>query len=1317
MISEKISRPSLASPGQSPLGSGVVSAASSGSLTQDRLELRFQGKRKPTWEEKLDLLPGYEDSDPMEAQEKGSYYDFGPHHPPLCPHPSKRREDFIALAQEKPDPDATLTQIHRFVDKLGMFTPLDREVLYLMASELSPPEMDAFFQMTQSLQSQGLFLPQDRDRLQAQCLIQLMQAVKDEGEPLSVVTDFPKNIRRLTDQTETEAFSPRLRQEYLPIIKNALTYFLEKENTHLAPYPTQPFFEEPLHTGLERLFAAVPLLKEKMMDLNGIQLASGLLERSVDLETFEWAVQRVYSAEKDSPDLPLRWLKATSTLDGFLEVLALSETFAKAKGTPYSLASLAKGLQKLNAPEHENLAMLRLVVNAFKTLKTPSQRKRFQHVLRMMGDHLPRWFDGNLVEMISEVMALEKALPDCDVPLRKDRIVYELLEVSESLESFRSTREQLQAVFDLKDKSAHTRQQTLMKKLEEDWSPKHLAMADQLLKTLEEQGTFDGLSTYTQEARHSLFLIPLLKFPPDEEAKLKVALEGFTGLGQRRKGALPATQGTHFAIAKTLDLLWDGTLNEKNFATAFSWIRALGEMIPNKEKDSGSWPHTLSLLLSKNGLFKENGRFHPPKVRALLRSIQEYKLAFPDLDDISPLLVLFVYVLPQAPYRGWPRYLHNLPEAVSHMYDQEHTGWPISSPRAFSTQELFTLAAQVCATGQYEGAFPPLLSRLLDARNQLNNRYVRHMEFTYTSGQLVRTAVSSEDVEQKIRALETVLAPDTPPRDRQIAMVKVLRFLLPLEPLTELTPRLSQWIAQSASDYDKVMALTTLLANPYFADVPLDDIDSFLGAALKHLDSFDSPQQVEAFSHTMSLLMEHYSQHPREATVVMDTLFERPLTLKNDKTYSWVLLLQAICRSNFNDELLSYESDPDPSLVTPAELETYRANVELFSYVLEPHRMLNHYLLNQDKVSPHTLYSLYHMVDMVENLKGLGKPMLPELLALAPMYFNAILPLDKEVREDYTHQASEAITSFYDFIGSEEIAPGLTVPAIENIDPLVMDNWSRIGTLGLSYTKWQYDTMSRWKGSGPMAKPSLFEASGMFKRTSPRDNDARYHGGFVYTDPNNGLTVELRRAYIVLSKVDLGTLVIRNSSPVFGRDLLPEPGYYSATKVYTPQTGLLDPDTDLQSQEFDHVLSKVMNQPPRQVEEHEKIKALLDAFDQTMDPYIQWKCGFKNGEAPPGFLEILKSAIRSVQQNGAQTPFGKKTNIKPAWVNRHGLPFSTQTLDLSNPAILNEAETLLNILEKRIPRPPASQYTERMPNVMKFLQSGLQENLELVLTE
>lgn len=1263
------------------------------------------------------MLPGYEDSDPMEAQEKGNYYDFGPHHPPLRPHPSKRREDFIALAQEKPDPDATLTQIHRFVDKLGMFTPLDREVLYLMASELTPSEMDTFFQMTQSLQAQGVFLPQDPDQTQSRCLIQLMQAVKDEGEPLSVVTEFPKNIRLLTGVTETEAIPPRLRQEYLPLIKNALTYFLEKENTHLAPYPTQPFYEEPLHTGLERLFAAAPVLKEKMMDRNGIQLVSGLLERSVDLETFEWAVQRVYSLETDSPDLPLKWLQATSSLDGFLEVVALSEAFQKARGGPYSLAHLATSLKKLNAPEDESLAMLRLVVTAFKILRTPSQRRRFQHVLRMVGDHLPRWFDGNLVEVIREVMALEKVLPDCDPPVRKERIVYELLEGSQSLEDFRSTRDQLQALFNLKDKSAHTRQQTLMKKLDEDWSLKRLAMADQLLKTLEEQGTFDGLSTYTQEARHSLFLSPLLKFRPDEEAKLKVALEGFAGLGQRRKGALPPTQGTHFAIAKTLDLLWDGTLNEKNFATAFSWIRALGEMIPNKEKDSGTWSHTLSLLMSKNGLFKEKGGFHPPKVRAMLRAIQEYKLAFPDLEDISPLVMLFVHVLPKTPYQEWPRYLHNLPEAISHMYDQEHTGWSISPSRIFSTKDLFTLAALVCFTGQYEGPFPPLLGRLLDARNQLNNRYVRHMEFTYTFGQLVRTAVSPEDVEQKIQALEALLDPDTSPRDRQIAMAKALKFLLSPVALTELTPRLSQWIAQSAGSYDKVVALTTLLANSHFLNIPLDGIDSFLGAALKHLDSLDSPQQIDAFSQTVSLLMEHYSQHPQEGIVVMDTLFQRPLTLQGDKTYSWVLLLQAICQSNFNDELLSFETDPDLAWVIPAELETYRANVELFSYVLEPHRMLNYYLLNQDKISPHTLYSLYHMVDMISNLKGLGKPMLPELLALAPMYFNATLPLDKGIREDYIHQASEAITSFYDFISTEEIAPGMAVPAIEEIVPLVMDNWSRIGTLGLSYTKWQYDTMSRWKGSGPMAKPSLFEASGMFKRTPPRDNDARYHGGFVYTDPNNGLTVELRRAYIVLSKPDLGTLVIRNSSPVFGRDLLPEPGYYSATKVYTPQTGVLDPDTDLQSQEFDHVLSKVLNQPHRQVEEHEKIKALLDAFDQTMEPYIQWKCGFKNGEAPPGFVEILQSAVRSAQQNGAQTPFGKKTHIKPAWVNRHGLPFSTQTLDLSNPAILTEAETLLNILEKRVPRPPASQYTERMPNVMQFLQSGLQENLELILTE
>lgn len=118
-----------------------------------------------------------------------------------------------------------------------------------------------------------------------------------------------------------------------------------------------------------------------------------------------------------------------------------------------------------------------------------------------------------------------------------------------------------------------------------------------------------------------------------------------------------------------------------------------------------------------------------------------------------------------------------------------------------------------------------------------------------------------------------------------------------------------------------------------------------------------------------------------------------------------------------------------------------------------------------------------------------------------------------------------------------------------------------------------------------------------------------------------------------------------------------------------------------------------------------------------MVPYVDWKCGFKDGKAPAGFKEILLSALTSAKNEGAAGPFGKKKNIKLAWVNRHGLPFAVKSLEVTNPAIQAELSVYLNVLENRTAMKVQAEYAPRIPNLLAFLQQGLSQNLELVLTE
>jgi hypothetical protein len=324
-------------------------------------------------------------------------------------------------------------------------------------------------------------------------------------------------------------------------------------------------------------------------------------------------------------------------------------------------------------------------------------------------------------------------------------------------------------------------------------------------------------------------------------------------------------------------------------------------------------------------------------------------------------------------------------------------------------------------------------------------------------------------------------------------------------------------------------------------------------------------------------------------------------------------------------------------------------------------------------------------------------------------------------REALLHQASAGLTRLYRYIYADNT--GVTISRLERP---VLENWARIGTLGLSFTKWQMDAMAMWKGQGPKQEDSLLEQSGMFQPIPERSSDGKFFRGFIHHNPDTGVSIELRRAYITIAKPGVGTLVIRNSSPVFGRDLLREPAYFHPSQAATGPQPSFDPETDLTGIEnilvsrgrdtFLSVMGKVLTSHPSSEEYHQRIRTLLDAFDAEMEPYISWKCGFKNGEAPPGLAKMLESALASVQEGGSLSPFGKLKNVRLAWVDRYGLPFSTQTFDLTDPAHQQEAVFFLNVLKRRQRAANTDAYAQKMPNLLAFLKEGLKHNLELVLT-
>lgn len=140
-----------------------------------------------------------------------------------------------------------------------------------------------------------------------------------------------------------------------------------------------------------------------------------------------------------------------------------------------------------------------------------------------------------------------------------------------------------------------------------------------------------------------------------------------------------------------------------------------------------------------------------------------------------------------------------------------------------------------------------------------------------------------------------------------------------------------------------------------------------------------------------------------------------------------------------------------------------------------------------------------------------------------------------------------ALTSITYFMGK----------GINTLPYSIVKSWGQIGFLAHSFQFWRYDT----QGKGE----SLFARYG-FKPLEGRTTDKIYGQGFVIDKsmkPDVPLApktlIEFRRGYILVSHPDYGSLLIRNSSPVFGRNLLKHPAYYSPNTLSQEELQDFDP--------------------------------------------------------------------------------------------------------------------------------------------------------------
>ncbi|MBY0404944.1 MAG: hypothetical protein K2X66_13675, partial [Cyanobacteria bacterium] len=113
--------------------------------------------------------------------------------------------------------------------------------------------------------------------------------------------------------------------------------------------------------------------------------------------------------------------------------------------------------------------------------------------------------------------------------------------------------------------------------------------------------------------------------------------------------------------------------------------------------------------------------------------------------------------------------------------------------------------------------------------------------------------------------------------------------------------------------------------------------------------------------------------------------------------------------------------------------------------------------------------------------------------------------------------------------------------------------WADIGFLTHGFRLWRYDTLGDTN--------SLLAQFGFQPAPTPRPFNEVFGKGFIYSDKETGLTLEFRRGYLLATHPEHGTLVIRNSSPVFGRDLLKHPAYYLKKSLTPHEILTFDPRT------------------------------------------------------------------------------------------------------------------------------------------------------------
>ncbi|MBY0449765.1 MAG: hypothetical protein K2X01_03980 [Cyanobacteria bacterium] len=246
-------------------------------------------------------------------------------------------------------------------------------------------------------------------------------------------------------------------------------------------------------------------------------------------------------------------------------------------------------------------------------------------------------------------------------------------------------------------------------------------------------------------------------------------------------------------------------------------------------------------------------------------------------------------------------------------------------------------------------------------------------------------------------------------------------------------------------------------------------------------------------------------------------------------------------------------------------------------------------------------------------------------------------PLNLSPKESMMKKAVFALTALTNFQAHQ----------VRTVDGSILSTWSDIGFLSHAFRYWRFDTHGR-EAHIPKLRElhseihSLFTRFG-FKKIPLRATDKTYGSG--YSLWRGKTLIEFRRGYLLASHPEHGTLIIRNSSKVFGRDTLKHAAIYSHDMLEEKDLTTLDPAQELaaQSPRFTTVLDAKLYQPTS-IEREQNLPAkaqhglsiLTQQLMQVKEDYRRWKfnteafdlVGRFTGHQSPGFSVMLKMMDR-----------------------------------------------------------------------------------------